>query len=113
MTDVLGHSSLLGKQFHHQLPDQKYCRSSISTLCGKYGTTSMFKENCQEQVTFIDARQFCHRWHERSIPLAFHLMTSFAALMPRICTLTIALIDELKAAHKIRRMKEIEKSQHE
>jgi hypothetical protein len=116
MADVLGHS-LLGKQLksHLSLPDQRNCRSSISTLLwevwykddveGKLSGTS-YLHRCQTIMSLFRMKA------EHN--MAFQLMTSFAALMPRVLyNQTIALIDELKAAHKIRRMKEIEKSQHE
>jgi hypothetical protein len=117
MADVLGHS-LLGKQLksHLSLPDQKNCRSSISTLLwevwynqddvqGKLSGTS-YLHRCQAILSLFRLKA------EHN--MAFQLMTSFAALMPRgLYNSTIALIDELKAGHKIRRMKEIEKSQHE
>jgi len=116
MTDVLGHS-LLGKQLksHLSLPDQKNCRSSISTLLWEV----WYKDDAQGKLS---GTSYLHRCQailslfrmKAEYNMAFQLMTSFAALMPRgLYNSTIALIDELKAAHKIRRMKEIEKSQHE
>lgn len=116
MTDVLGHS-LLGKQLksHLSLPDQKTCRSSISMLLwevwykddvqGKLSGTS-YLHRCQAILSLFRIKA------EHN--MAFQLMASYAALMPRdLYTSTIALIEDLKASHKIQRMKEIEKSQYE